>query len=97
MASGCPEWHFSIVEEIARALVATELMKAINQGVIEDISRWISKAWKSLLSGSDADDILSFGADASQHAIKLIITFQRFDILGLVHRLLVKCTKGSPK
>lgn len=40
--------------------------------LLETSGRWVSKAWKSLLLGSDADNILSLGADKSQHSIKLI-------------------------
>lgn len=80
-------------------------MEAINQGV-HQIRYWrhqvggLSKAWKSLLSGSDDDNVLSLRADTSLRSIKLID-------LELIHpkiwysmfgtQIMIKQTKGGPK
>lgn len=34
--------------------------------------RWVGKAWKSLISGSDDDNVLNLRADTSLYSIKLI-------------------------
>lgn len=68
--------------------------------LLETSGRWVGKAWKSLLSGSDDDNVLSLRADTSLRSIKLID-------LELIHpkvwysmfgtQIMIKQTKGGPK
>lgn len=45
--------------------------RRLSDTLLETSGRWVGKAWKSLFSGSDADNILSLRADTSQHSINL--------------------------
>lgn len=68
--------------------------------LLETSGRWVGKAWKSLLSGSDDDNVLSLRADTSLRSIKLID-------LELIHpkvwysmfgtQIMIKQTKDGPK